>query len=94
MKRWMVRARYAEANANDYFREHYGFKDGQWLYLKNLSFTDKESATLHRTIGAAKGKLTGARHMAVERNYSLPVDIGTAEIVEIKIVIPGDDNEN
>jgi len=90
MKRWMVRARYSEANANDYFKAHNDFQDGQWLYIKNTSFTDMNHGSLYVKVGTAKGAMTKTRNWAFEAGYDLPVDIQTAQIVEVKVVVPSD----
>lgn len=92
IKRWMVRARYSEANTNEYFRLHNDFQDKQWIYVKNTSFTDKEHGSLYVELSSAKGALTKTLNWAFSAGYTLPVHQETAGIIQVAVVIPTDED--
>ena len=93
MKRWMVRARYSEANANESFKWRNDFEDGQWVYVKNTSFTDMEDGSLYVRLSSARGALTKTLNWARAAGYTHPVDTETAQIVEVSVVIPAEQPE-
>ncbi len=88
MSRWMVRARYSEVNASESFKRRNNFQEGQWLYLKNTSFTNMERGSLYVKLSTAQGAWTRTFNWAEEAGYTHPVDMETVMVKQVDIVIP------
>jgi hypothetical protein len=93
MKRWMVRGRInkkAVKGANCYLEKKLEkYKDGEYLYYHRTTFAEAQGATMFKTEGSAKGKVTIVKGMQAKNNwYSYLTDI---EMVEVKVVIPDDE---
>jgi hypothetical protein len=90
MKRWMVRGKLnIECIKKDkYWLENIqgrGWVHGQYLYYQRGTFDEDQDATLFKSQRSAKGKATK------EKDCRWVDDI---EVVEVKILIPGEKNEN
>jgi len=97
MKRWMVRGKF---NIEPFKEDKYwienitnrGWEDGQYLYYNRTTFDKSQDATLFKSLGSARGKATTSKKMQTKKGwYRHVTDI---EVVEVKILIPGDKNEN
>lgn len=86
MKKWMIRGRFCRDGVDD-ARRWWDFKDGQYSYSQESSFCNKrEEATIYNTLRGARGMLTSFK----KRDYLMEV-IKDIEIVEVEVVIPGDE---
>ena len=97
MNRWMVRGKFniEPVREDPDWLENIkgrGWVDGQYLYYHRTTFDDAQDATLFRSAGSAKGKATTAKRMKEGKDwYRYIKDI---EVVEVKILIPGEENES
>ena len=90
MKRWVVRGKFDKKVFKGTF--YTGCEDGQYLYYYRTSFVDKDQATLFKTEGSAKGKLTTV--LKLRKKWDYCSHLKDLEVVEIQIVIPGENNED
>ena len=75
----MARARYSKANANAHFKEYNNFQDGQWLYVKNTTFTDMDHGSLYVKIRTAMDDPNSGIDMAMAQQALSEINAGVSK---------------